>query len=47
MVRAGAISQREYGLLQFADTVDDAFRHIRHGLEKFHVFPDTLTRESV
>jgi uncharacterized protein (TIGR00730 family) len=47
MVRAGAINQREHGLLRFADTVDDAFRHIRRGLEKFHVFPDTLTRESV
>ena len=47
MVRAGAINQREHNLLQFADTVDDAFRHIKRGLEKFHVFPDTLTRESV
>jgi uncharacterized protein (TIGR00730 family) len=47
LVRAGAINQREHGLLQFADTVDDAFRRIRRGLEKFHVFPDTLTRESV
>jgi uncharacterized protein (TIGR00730 family) len=47
MVRAGAINQREHRMLQFTDTVDDAFRHIRRGLEKFHVFPDTLTRESV
>ena len=45
MVRAGTINQREYGLLQFADTVDDAFRHIRRGLEKFHVSPDTLVQE--
>jgi uncharacterized protein (TIGR00730 family) len=47
LVRAGAISQREYGLLEFADTVEDAFQHIRQGLEKFHVFPDTLTRDSL
>jgi uncharacterized protein (TIGR00730 family) len=47
MVRAGAINQREHGLLQFADTVEDAFRHIRRGLEKFHVSPDTLVRDSV
>ena len=45
MVRAGTINQREYSLLQFADTVDDAFRHIRRGLEKFHVSPDTLVQE--
>src|SRR5450631_2240748 len=36
LVRAGAINQREFNLLQFADTVDDAFRHIKRGLEKFH-----------
>jgi uncharacterized protein (TIGR00730 family) len=47
MVRAGAINHREHGLLQFADTVDDAFRHIRRGLEKFHVSADTLVRDSV
>jgi uncharacterized protein (TIGR00730 family) len=47
MVRAGAINQREHGLLQFADTVNDAFRHIRRGLEKFHVSADTLVRDSV
>ena len=47
LVRAGAISQREHGLLQFADTVDEAFLRIRKGLEKFHVFPDALVRESV
>jgi uncharacterized protein (TIGR00730 family) len=47
MVRAGAINQREHGLLQFADSVDEAFRHIRRGLEKFHVSPDTLVRESI
>jgi uncharacterized protein (TIGR00730 family) len=46
-VRAGAISKKEYGLLQFADTVDDAFRHIRRGLEKFHVAADALVRDSI
>jgi uncharacterized protein (TIGR00730 family) len=46
-VRAGAITQREYNLLEFADTVDEAFRHIRRGLEKFHVAADTLVRDSV
>jgi uncharacterized protein (TIGR00730 family) len=45
MVRAGAINRREYGLLQFADTVEEAFSHIRRGLEKFHVSPDTLIKE--
>jgi uncharacterized protein (TIGR00730 family) len=47
MVRAGAINQREHHLLQFADTVDEAFHHIRHGLEKFHVSADTLVRDSI
>jgi uncharacterized protein (TIGR00730 family) len=47
LVRAGAINEREHGLLQFADNVDDAFARIRRGLEKFHVFPDALVRESV
>jgi uncharacterized protein (TIGR00730 family) len=45
MVRAGTISQREYGLLHFADTVDEAFRHIRRGLEKFHITPERLVNE--
>jgi uncharacterized protein (TIGR00730 family) len=47
LVRAGAINQREFNLLQFADTVDDAFRHIKRGLEKFHVASDTLVRSSI
>ena len=47
MVRAGAINQREFNLLQFADTVDDAFRHVKRGLEKFHVASDTLVRSSI
>jgi uncharacterized protein (TIGR00730 family) len=34
MVRAGTISEKEYGVLQFADTVDDAFARIRGWLER-------------
>jgi len=40
MVRWGTISPGEYGLLQFADTVDDAFELIRSGLEKYHMEVD-------
>src|SRR5262250_569581 len=40
MVRWGTISPSEYGLLQFADTVDDAFEVIRSGLEKYHMEVD-------
>src|SRR5215467_11019021 len=40
MVRWGTISASEYGLLQFADTVDDAFEVIRSGLEKYHMEVD-------
>jgi uncharacterized protein (TIGR00730 family) len=40
MVRWGTISSSEYGLLQFADTVDDAFEVIRSGLEKYHMEVD-------
>jgi uncharacterized protein (TIGR00730 family) len=37
MVRWGTINQEDYNLLQFADTVDEAFDHIRAGLEKYHM----------
>src|SRR5690348_2165723 len=37
MVRWGMINQDEYKMLQFADTVDDAFSRIREGLEKYHM----------
>src|ERR1700687_1823455 len=37
MVRWGTIDQEEYGMLQFADTVDQAFARIREGLEKYHM----------
>jgi uncharacterized protein (TIGR00730 family) len=40
MVRWGMISANEYGLLQFADNVDDAFEVIRAGLEKYHMEVD-------
>jgi len=45
MVRTGTINRREYGLLQFADTVDDAFHRIRSGLEEYHMAPDSLFGE--
>ena len=41
MVRTGTVSQREYDLLQFADTVDGAFELIRAGLEKYHLRLDS------
>jgi uncharacterized protein (TIGR00730 family) len=37
MVRWGMISQEEFNMLQFADTVDEAFTRIRSGLEKYHM----------
>ena len=42
MVRRGPSIEHEYNLLQFADTVDEAFDRIRAGLEEFHMAPDTL-----
>jgi uncharacterized protein (TIGR00730 family) len=42
MVRTGTISEDEYKMLQFADTVDEAFDHIRAGLEKYHMGVDTF-----
>src|SRR5579864_3039815 len=41
MVRAGTISEREFSMLQFADTVDEAFVRIRTGLEKYHLVLDS------
>jgi uncharacterized protein (TIGR00730 family) len=40
MVRTGTISQREYKLLQFADTVDEAFERVRSEMEAYHLTPD-------
>jgi uncharacterized protein (TIGR00730 family) len=41
MVRWGMIDREEYGLLEFADTVDEAFDHIHRGLEKYHMKLDS------
>jgi len=40
MVRTGTISEREYSLLQFADTVDEAFARVRTDMEKHHLALD-------
>jgi uncharacterized protein (TIGR00730 family) len=40
MVRWGTINESEYKLLQFADTVDEAFDIVRTGLEKYHMEVD-------
>src|SRR6202790_5629772 len=42
MLRCGTIDEQEYGLLEFADTVDQAFERVRNGLEMHHMKPDTL-----
>src|SRR5882762_6597991 len=41
MVRWGMINQEEHKMLQFADTVDEAFTRIREGLEKYHMQLDS------
>jgi uncharacterized protein (TIGR00730 family) len=40
MVRWGMINPEEYKLIQFADTVDEAFDKIRTGMEKYHMEVD-------
>jgi uncharacterized protein (TIGR00730 family) len=40
MVRWGMINPEEYKLIQFADTVDEAFEKIRRGMEKYHMEVD-------
>jgi len=42
MVRWGTINEDEYKMLQFADTVDEAFDYIRAGLEKYHMEADPI-----
>lgn len=37
MVRTGTISEREYEVLQFADTVDEAFARVREDMERHHL----------
>ena len=41
MVRTGMINEKEYKLLQFADTVDEAFAHVRRDLEAHHLILDS------
>jgi uncharacterized protein (TIGR00730 family) len=41
MVRSGTISEREFSLLNFADTVDEAFNRVRHDMEAHHLALDT------
>ena len=45
MVRWGTINEEEYSLLQFADTVEEAFDRIRAGLEKYHMQLDSVLQE--
>jgi uncharacterized protein (TIGR00730 family) len=45
MLNWGTINRREYNMLQFADSVDEAFDRIRSGLEEFQMSPDTLFYE--
>ncbi|HYU23322.1 MAG TPA: TIGR00730 family Rossman fold protein [Candidatus Dormibacteraeota bacterium] len=42
MLRCGTIDKHEYGLLEFADTVDQAFERVRNGLEMHLMKPDAL-----
>jgi len=44
MLRCGTINKHEYGLLQFADTVEQAFVRVRDDLERHHLEPDSLLR---
>jgi uncharacterized protein (TIGR00730 family) len=44
MLRCGTINEHEYGLLQFADTVDQAFTRVRDDLEQHHLEPDRLLK---
>jgi len=40
MVRTGTISEAEYKVLQFADTVDEAFARVREQMETHYLVPD-------
>jgi uncharacterized protein (TIGR00730 family) len=40
MARMGVIDMKDYKMLQFADTVDEAFNHIRTELETHHLLLD-------
>jgi len=41
MVSTGMINEREYRMLQFADSVDEAFTHVRRDLEAHHLILDS------
>src|SRR5271170_6268330 len=41
MVRTGTVNERDYKLLQFADSVDEAFNHVRRDLEAHHLHLET------
>jgi uncharacterized protein (TIGR00730 family) len=45
MLRWGTINEHEYGLLEFADTVDQAFERVREGLQTYHMKLDTDLQE--
>jgi uncharacterized protein (TIGR00730 family) len=42
MLRCGTINKHEYGLLKFADNVDEAFERVRDDLETHHLEPESL-----
>ena len=44
MLRCGTINRHDYDLLEFADTVDQAFARVREGLDLYHLKPDTLRK---
>lgn len=39
LVRAGTISEEDFRLLEFADTVDEAFDRVRHHMQRHHLRP--------
>jgi uncharacterized protein (TIGR00730 family) len=45
MMHGGTISEHEYSLLRFADTVEDAFEQVRTVLEQFHMSIDSDLQE--
>ena len=40
MVSSGTVSERDYKMLRFADTVDEAFNTVRAEMEKQHLAPE-------
>jgi uncharacterized protein (TIGR00730 family) len=46
MVNWGTINEDEFKMLQFANNVDEAFDHIRAGLEKYHMQVDSFLQGS-